>query len=157
MALRYVFVQVFGRGRLALSERPKIKEIKKLNNDQCDRVITILGGRGENARQIGLEVESCRMHWDWIKVGKATSFSLAERIELKHAIVTTLTALKSGESVIIHCSAGLHRTGLLAYCVLRSAGMTRNEALEVITKMRKETALALEERYLSEAENLILA
>ena len=33
----WVLLQGFDRGRLALSERPKIKDIKRLNAAQCDR------------------------------------------------------------------------------------------------------------------------
>lgn len=155
MALKYNFVKVFESGQLALSERPKIKEIKKLKTDNCTRVVSLLGRRGENAHQIGSEVEAQGMLWDWIKVGTATDLPPMETVLLKNAATTIATALKSGESVIIHCSAGLHRTGILAYCILRNGGMTSDESLSAIGMMREETASALTGKYLETAESLI--
>lgn len=155
MALKYNFVRVFESGQLALSERPKIKEIKTLKKDHCTRVASILGSRGENARQIGSEVEAQGMLWDWIKVGTATDLSQMETILLKDVVTTISVALKSGETVIIHCSAGLHRTGILAYCILRNGGMTHDESLSAIGMMREETAFALTGKYLETAKRLM--
>jgi protein-tyrosine phosphatase len=38
--------------------------------------------------------------------------------------------LRAGESVLLHCAAGIGRTGTAAACVLKSLGLTRDEALE---------------------------
>ena len=38
------------------------------------------------------------------------------------------TALQSGERVLIHCGAGVGRTGMLAICVLLALGMTADHA-----------------------------
>ena len=59
MALTYECVQLFGLGSLALSERPKLKEIQKLVPAGCDRVVTILAAKGEQAHLIGKQVEQC--------------------------------------------------------------------------------------------------
>ena len=155
MALKYQFVQVFESGRLALSERPKIKEIKRLKTDQCDRVVTILAERGDNARSIGTAVIAQGMQWDWVKVSTATDYSPIEHRFLKSAMITIREALEAGESVLIHCSAGKHRTGVLAYGVLRNGGMTHEESLHLIGKMRPETAAELDGKYLQAAQNLL--
>ena len=156
MALQYTFVSVFDPGRLALSQRPKIKEIRKLKIDNCSRVVTVLGRAGENAHNIGAEVKAQGMVWDWIKVSTANNPSDHERFLIKSSSLTILDALKSGESVVIHCSAGLHRTGILAHCVLRNGGLTYENSLNVITKMRIETAQALQGKYLELAESLVV-
>ena len=155
MALKYEFVPVFDQGRLALSERPKIKEIKRLKADKCDRVVTILSAQGDNARSIGKEVTAQGMQWDWVKVSTATDYSPAEYLLLKNAIIRTREALEKGESVLVHCSAGRHRTGVLAYCVLRKGGMTHEESLQIIGQMRPETAAELDGKYLQAAKDLM--
>ncbi len=155
MALLYNFVQVFECGQLALSQRPKIKEVKKLVNDNCNRVVTILPSRREQAHLIGAEVESYGMKWEWVKVAKATNFTLEEKTMFSKAIDNSLTAIISGESIIVHCSAGLHRTGIFAYSLLRNGGMNHEEALLTIGKIRQETADALEEKYLEIANTFI--
>lgn len=155
MALKYEFVQVFDSGRLALSERPKIREIKRLQADGCDRVVTILAAQGDKARSIGTEVIAQGMRWDWVKVSTATGYSQAECLLLKNAIISIREALQKGESILIHCSAGKHRTGVLAYCVLRKGGMTHAESLHIISQMRPETAAELEGKYLQAAQELL--
>ena len=41
--------------------------------------------------------------------------------------------------VLIHCSAGVHRTGTIAYTLSRMSGLDRNEAFESLKIMREET------------------
>ena len=47
--------------------------------------------------------------------------------------------LETSERVLIHCTAGIHRTGMVAYSLLRFSGYTQQESLETILLMRKET------------------
>lgn len=154
MALRYNFIQIDGAGRLALSERPKIKEIKQLKADNCDRVVTLLAGRGEHAGLIGSEVKACGMQWDWVKIARVTHLTPSEETAFKQAMIIVTDAISVGESVIIHCSAGLHRTGILAYAVLRNSGLSHDESLDMIGEMRTETLTALDAKYLNVAKKL---
>ncbi len=40
------------------------------------------------------------------------------------------TALRNGDSVLLHCAAGMGRTGSTAACVLKALGLSTEEALE---------------------------
>jgi len=42
-------------------------------------------------------------------------------------------ALRLGERVLIHCGAGIGRTGMLATCVLMHLGVSRCEATQAVT------------------------
>lgn len=148
MALSYNFVQIDSSGALALSERPKLKEIKKLNNVGCHRVVTILGARGEQAHQIGEEVEACGMAWSWLKVSKATVLTTQEIHLFKQILNEVYESLLCGEKVLVHCSAGLHRTGMFAYALLRKSGFDHDKSMQMIQKIRAETYEALDEKYL---------
>lgn len=57
MALEFNFTTILNSGKLALSERPKLREIKSLVPVQCNRVVTILSATGEKAHKIGTHVE----------------------------------------------------------------------------------------------------
>ena len=41
-----------------------------------------------------------------------------------------MLALRAGESVLLHCAAGLGRTGTAAACVLKALGLETREALQ---------------------------
>ena len=49
------------------------------------------------------------------------------------------TCLTSEERVLIHCAAGIHRTGTTGYTLLRWTGLEKEEALECLGKMRADT------------------
>ena len=42
--------------------------------------------------------------------------------------------------VVIHCAAGLHRTGVITYSLLRLAGLSRDEAVARLRQARARTA-----------------
>lgn len=153
MALICNFVPIFGAGRLALSERPKLKEIQRLASDGCDRVVTILGP-GEQAGMIGEQVASCGMRWEWLKVGNAGRLTDGEKALFRKSVGIVEDAVLSGESVLVHCSAGLHRTGMFANALLRKGCVPQDRCLEIIGETRRETRDALEEKYIILAEDL---
>ncbi|OJJ14899.1 hypothetical protein BKI52_40810 [marine bacterium AO1-C] len=153
MALNYNFIQILDAGKLALSQRPKVKEIKDLVSADCDRVVTILSVK-DRPQNIGVEAEACGMQWHWLKVANAGKITDQEHLLFKSMVHTIYDAILDNQSVLVHCSAGLHRTGMFAYALLRQANLDREEALEIIKQMRPATQEALEEKYLSLAEGL---
>lgn len=155
MALHFQFVQLPIGGALALSERPKIKEIAKLTLANCNHVVTILAERGEKAGLIGQEVELNSMTWRWVKVSKITALTPKEVLECKTAINESLEKLKRHENILLHCSAGLHRSGVFAYVLLRKSGLEHTESMDFIQQMQPATADALEAKYINIAENLL--
>jgi len=56
--------------------------------------------------------------------------------ELLPLVTTIVTVLRAGERVVIHCVAGMGRTGLVAGCVLVALGMKAPEALALLTRAR---------------------
>lgn len=153
MALTYNFVQILGTGRLALSQRPKVKEVKALLEADCQRVVTILSPN-DRPQNIGAAVEACGMQWHWLKVSHANQLTAQEVLWFKQAVNQAYEAMLNQESVLVHCSAGLHRTGMFAYALLRKGNLSQADALQTIAQMRPETEEALEEKYLVLAEGL---
>ncbi len=154
MALSFNFVELFGSGKLALSERPKLKEVKELVPAGCDRVVTILAERGEQAHKIGEAVEAHGISWEWLKVAHATELSSAEKMFFKRSVHKIYNCILDNESVLVHCSAGLHRTGMFAYAVMRKGGATHDDALNIIKYIRPETFEALDSKYFELADSL---
>jgi len=47
--------------------------------------------------------------------------------------------LSDGGNVLIHCAAGLHRTGMVANIILRYMGYSHEQSMEKICEARKKT------------------
>ena len=57
--------------------------------------------------------------------------------------IPELAALLTGEpprAIVVHCAAGLHRTGVCLYLIMRAAGHPSDEAIELIRQARPLTA-----------------
>lgn len=53
------------------------------------------------------------------------------------------TRLAAGRRVLIHCAAGMHRTGRVAYESLRQLGMSRDHAIAELRRIRLVTGDAV--------------
>ena len=58
---------------------------------------------------------------------------------LAPVIDSVLASLREGQPVLVHCMAGLGRTGLFAACCLRRLGVGASEALRVVRTARPGT------------------
>lgn len=57
-------------------------------------------------------------------------FSVPEdAADLRAAVEEAAARLRSGESVLLHCAAGIGRTGMTAACLLKQLGLSTSEAL----------------------------
>lgn len=86
------------------------------------------------------------MEWVWIPVpnGNYPQGEVHER--LLNAMPQLSQLLDDGNYLLIHCSAGIYRTGTVAYGLLRWRGMASEEAMRIIHEMRKETAEGMMEK-----------
>lgn len=67
-----------------------------------------------------------------------------ERDEDVRSLFAAMTAeLARGGKVFVHCSAGLHRTGMIAYAYFRHLGMSPEAATTAIRELRELTATEL--------------
>ena len=68
----------------------------------------------------------------------------AERDDEVRAVFAKISeALGQGGKVFIHCSAGLHRTGMIAYAYMRHRGLSEGEARAAIRELRALTEAEL--------------
>lgn len=134
---KYNFVKI-GNGRLALNHRPGGSDFALLRELGCTHVVTLLK-ESEFAGRIGNQTRKASLEWIWLPVpnGKYPEGEVHDRLLAALPVLSQL--LDEGKSLLIHCSAGIHRTGMVAYGLLRWRGMGREEALETIGKIRKET------------------
>jgi protein-tyrosine phosphatase len=140
----YNFVKV-GNGRLALNHRPGRRDFSLLSELGCTHVVTLLK-ESEFAERIGEGVKQAGIEWIWLPVPNGNHPEGEVHKRLIDAMPVLSQLLDEGNSLLIHCSAGIHRTGTVAYGLLRWRGMGREEAMKTIAKIRKETAEGMMEK-----------
>lgn len=131
-----------GPGRLALWHRLRTRVIPYLPRSGCDRIVTLLS-ESEGAQAVGDLVRGAGLDWTWIPLPSGRPPEGKRDRMVREGIRQISLALDAGESVLIHCSAGMHRTGMIAYALLRGRGVACEAALELIEAIRPHTRSGL--------------
>mmetsp|Transcript_50783 Transcript_50783/g.164533 ORF Transcript_50783/g.164533 Transcript_50783/m.164533 type:complete len:153 (+) Transcript_50783:2-460(+) len=114
----------------------------KLRAAGATMVATLLC-ESEGAELIGHKAREAGLEWHWTDLQHANTDYLRtdEAVDKMAAAVAAIrAALGRGGNVLVHCSAGIHRTGTVGYAVLRASGWTRGEALTGLHQLRIATA-----------------
>ena len=137
-AIKYIPV---GKGCLAARGRPTVDDLSAW---KPHLLVTLSQSYedGKRIRKIQDRVDQCSgMQWLHLHMNQLSSkanSTLSEADEqslLKVDLV--LQRLRSGDRVVVHCHAGLHRTGLFIYILLRRHGFAPGEALEALRTTRR--------------------
>jgi protein-tyrosine phosphatase len=132
-----------GAGKLTLHNRPKRKLIPQLAGLGCSRVVTLLSER-EGGKDIGALIQAVGLAWTWLPLPNAHYPEGATYDMLLAALPILSGYLDNRDAILIHCSAGIHRTGMAAYGLLRWRGYTQAEARAAIAAMRGFTAQGMQ-------------
>jgi hypothetical protein len=124
-------------GMLALTHRPKKKDLPAFRTDGITHVLTLLTER-EGAKELGSLVVSAGLAWIWCPLDGANTRASLE--DVAPALDAAKAALKGGGHVVVHCSAGVHRTGMFGYALLRIMGLEPPEARACLRALRPVTA-----------------
>lgn len=132
------WVKVSG-GKLSLGPRPKEKTIAQMPWYGVTHVFT-LQAQTEKAVTIGTLVEKHLMNWLWFPMASADLPSNEKQRELLQLFGKIREALSEGAAIYVHCAAGIHRTGMIAYGLLRYLGYSESDADKLLLQLRSETA-----------------
>ena len=61
------------------------------------------------------------------------------RSDIEEMLRQVAAVLRTGGRIFVHCSAGIHRTGMITYALLRSVGLDPLAARDTLALLRKET------------------
>jgi len=125
-------------GALALTHRPKHKELSRLSALGVTHVVTLLAER-EGAKQIGESVQRAGLTWIWCPLDNGQPPDTAATTALRPVLAELATLVASGAKIVIHCSAGIHRTGMVGYAVLRLLGFDPVAAQAKLFELRLVT------------------
>ncbi|MCC7335238.1 MAG: tyrosine-protein phosphatase [Pirellulaceae bacterium] len=126
-------------GHLAIGHRPKIKTIKSMHSIGTTHVMTLLS-ESEGAETVGNHVRQAGLEWFWLPLVSGDPPPDERRAEIVQMFDEIRNALNHQARLYLHCSAGIHRTGLISYALLRHVGLTSEEAKNALSQLRQETA-----------------
>jgi protein-tyrosine phosphatase len=76
------------------------------------------------------EVGRGRMPFRWMHVPMRNFGSPEDPAGFRRAVEDIAQAIRDGQAVLLHCAAGMGRTGTAAACVLKALGLEAEDALE---------------------------
>ena len=136
MDLNFVAI---GKGKLAIGHRPKIKDIKLLKEQGVTVVLSIQSEK-EGIDTVLKEVKKQDLKSIHLPLGHAKVLDDQEVIDqVVYCLNQVKSCLQEGEHVFIHCSAGIHRTGMYTNALLLLMEYTIEEAYEILGKLRDHT------------------
>lgn len=127
-----------GGGSLALTHRPKRKDLPRLQALGVTHVVTLLADR-EGAQEIGEAVRHAGLTWIWCPLDNGQPPDAQRTAELRPVIAEVAARIAGGAAILVHCSAGIHRTGMFGYAVLRQLGLEPAAARASLTELRAVT------------------
>ena len=128
-----------GNGRLAIGHRPKLKALPALKAEGCTHLLTLLGER-EGAMAIGQAAQSAHIEWLWLPLTSGDPPPEVREPEVRTLLERVKLLLDCSGSILVHCSAGIHRTGMVSYALLRYVGLSQEQAKHTLRELRAVTA-----------------
>lgn len=129
-----------GNGALSLGPRPGKRTFESLRT--ATDVVTLLTDE-EGALPLKHRLEMMGLRWWHLPLAGGKPFG-GELDACVRALLTALAQrLAAGARIYIHCSAGIHRTGMIGAAFLFSLGFDEDEVVQALERMRSYTANGL--------------
>lgn len=133
-------VRLLDRHTLSVGPRPSNRLLADMRMLGITDLLTLLS-EAEGARQIGQRAIAHQIEWHWLPLRGADPAQIdaddfGSRLV---ALVETLRVSENPRRIHVHCSAGIHRTGMAAYGLLRSSGLGPEQALMALKQTRALT------------------
>lgn len=127
-----------GGGRLTVGPRPKFKAIQGFPSQGVTHLLTLLS-ESEGAKDLEKHARLAGVEWLWLPFKNGDPPSKDRLPEIVAFYQKLSGVLSLGGSVLVHCAAGIHRTGMITFGFLRFLGLSSEEAKAALFVMRKET------------------
>ena len=134
-----------GRSHLMLWHRPTVRSCRILKQKGVTMIITAQAKR-ESPQDIRKMCTDLGMKHFWIELNGANEALMNDKAVLKYLrkrVRELMKILREGEeTALIHCAAGIHRTGSLGYTLLRLMSpepMSKEQAYAALKTLREDT------------------
>ncbi len=129
------------KSKICCHGRPSQKDIINFKKTYNINFVLSLLNIDENPSEIKILCEYNNIRWDWIEISGANYLNKKDNFKIIKKIKEIIKILNTEEiNLFVHCAAGIHRTGTIIYAILRIFSYTKDEALETIKAIRKDTA-----------------
>ena len=146
------WVDVSG-GKLAIGHRPGAKLIIDLRLYQTTHILTLLSDK-EGGKKTESMAQKQGIDWLWFPMESAKPPLRERHQQLADLFSKIKLILDNHGKIYIHCSAGIHRTGMISYALLRFLGYTEKESLAILAKLRDKTSKGVGEERVEWAESI---
>lgn len=131
-------------GHLAIGHKPGRDLRQALADGGCTHVLSLLADHESGVAAAGVQLR--------LPLASAEPPGAHRTAEVVACFEQLRALLAEGARIYVHCSAGLHRTGMITHAFLRFLGHSRAEALAQMTELREATAEAATEARLQWGE-----
>ena len=126
-------------GHLSVGHRPSSKLGLDLKLQNTTHILTLLSEK-EGGKKIQLISKQNSIEWLWFPMESANPPSEERLDELAELFFKIEHILKNKGNIYIHCSAGIHRTGMISYSFLRFIGNDMETSKRKLEKLRAKTS-----------------
>ncbi|HMG13025.1 MAG TPA: tyrosine-protein phosphatase [Gemmatimonadaceae bacterium] len=141
-------------GAIALSHRPRRKDVARLPGFGVTHVVTLLAER-EGAKDIGMAVRHAGLTWIWCPLVNGQPPDAQATATIRPVLAELAKLVAEGSAILIHCSAGIHRTGMFGYALLRQLGLEPAAARAKLSELRAVTGEGVGEDRLAWGDALV--
>jgi protein-tyrosine phosphatase len=127
-----------GNGALAIGHRPPLRALRHMREAGVTHVVSILA-RAEGPESIEAAARAASLEWIWIELGSTKNLPARRKPDILAALGVLVAALEAGGRLYLHCSAGIHRTGMIAAALMFHLGFDEAQTREAITALRRVT------------------
>lgn len=124
-------------GHLAIGHKPGRDLRQALAETGCTHVLSLLADHEAGVPASGVQLR--------LPLASAEPPGPERSAEVRACFAELQGLLAGGAKIYVHCSAGLHRTGMVAHGLLRYLGLGPAEALARLGELREATAQAATE------------
>jgi len=148
MALIHAWIPDEG-GALALGPRPGKRTFPELM--AATDVLTLLSD-SEGSSLIGSQIESMGLHWWSLPLLNGQPFGPGKDASIDTLFLNLKQRLSEGAQLYVHCSAGIHRTGMIGAALLYSLGFDDAAVRKTLLELRPHTSEGVGEERLAVAK-----
>lgn len=127
-------------GAVSIGHKPGSKiSYKVLQENGITTILTLLN-QNEGVLLIEKDAKKAGLNWIWFPFSASNPLQGEDLKKAWDLYAQLKKELEAGCKIYIHCSAGIHRTGMITYGLLRYLGNDKQTARTFLIKLRRVTA-----------------